>query len=615
MSCVILIRMCGIFAYTGNKNATEVLLDGLTTLEYRGYDSAGMYIPGRGAVKTPGAVGALREKIPTDFTGNSGIAHLRWATHGEPTEHNAHPHHSCREDVWVVHNGIIENFVELKESLVTDGCVFDSDTDTEVVAHLIERELRRNGGDIEQATRSALRAVRGTYGIAIMGGSDPSRIIAARMGAPLVLGLGDGECFIASDTTPILRHTRNVVFLEDGDVVIMTPGTHTITTLDATTASRPVHTLLWNPEEAQKGGYAHFMEKEIAEGPDVVRNALRGRLCADEGTVKLGGIERVAEKLHTIERLVIVGCGTALYAGMVGEYMLEEYVGIPVEVEPASEFRYRSTVLNSKTAVLAISQSGETADTLEAIREAKRHGALTLGIVNTVGSTIAREVDAGIYNHAGPEISVASTKAFISQVTVLALFTVFLGRQRFLSVAKGMEIVRALEQLPELIEQVLTRTAPVSALAKKYAHVRDFLYIGRRYNYPIALEGALKLKEVSYVHAEGYGAGEMKHGPIAMIDASFPTLAVAPSNSMYEKMLSNIQQIHARRGPVVAIATDDNHAICAHVDDVLYIPKTIEMLEPILAVVPMQMFAYHMAIARDINPDRPRNLAKSVTVE
>lgn len=606
--------MCGIFAYTGKKNAGEVLIDGLASLEYRGYDSAGIFTPESGAVKAKGAVHQLKRRIPAGFYGRSGIAHLRWATHGAPTEENAHPHSDCTEDVWVVHNGIIENFSELKEKLVAHGHTFRSETDTEVVAHLIEEHMKSEH-DFEKATFKALNEIRGAYGMVIQSRHDPERLIGARLGAPVVIGMGEGEGFIASDASPILRHTRTVVFMNDGEVASVTPKGHTIYTLDLQTIERTPEEVEWDAEEAKRDGYEHFMLKEIMEAPEVVRNTLRGRLMLDEGRAKLGGLEDVAEKLQDVKRLIIVGCGTAYYAGLAGEYMLEERAGIPVEVELGSEFRYRSPILDEKTAVLAISQSGETADTLEAIREGKRKGAITLGIVNTVGSTIARETDAGVYNHAGPEIGVASTKALVSQLTALALLTVFLGRQRKMTLAEGNEIAHALQALPEKIQSILERKAAIASLAKKYASCRDFLYIGRKYNYAIAFEGALKLKEVSYVHAEGCGAGEMKHGPLAMIDERFPTIAIAPNDSVYEKMISNMQVVRARKGPIIAVATDGNERMSGYADDVMYVPETIEMLTPILTVVPLQLFAYYFAKERGLNVDRPRNLAKSVTVE
>jgi len=608
--------MCGIFAYTGKgtKDAGKVLLQGLTSLEYRGYDSAGIFTPESGGVKTPGAVAELRKKIPKGFKGKSGIAHLRWATHGEPTQVNAHPHSDCEGEIWLVHNGIIENWQELRQNLIAKGHTFISNSDTEVIPHLVEEHLKREK-DFEKAAIAALKEIRGTYGMAIQYKGEPEKLIAARMGSPIVLGIGKKEHFIASDASPILPHTKKVVFLEDGEVAVITPETHTVYKLEGSRVNRAPEEIEWSAEEAQKGGYEHFMLKEIMEGGETIENTLRGRLIPEKGLAKLGGLESVAHQLKKIERIIIVACGTAYYAGLVGEYMLEEYAGIPVEVELGSEFRYRKPVINERTAVLAISQSGETLDTLEAVREGKRRGALTLGIVNTVGSTIARETDAGVYNHAGPEIGVASTKAFVSQLVALALLTIFLGRQRGMSAAEGKKIAKELKALPAKVQKVLGTKDVIENLARKYSDARDFLFIGRKYNYPVAFEGALKLKEISYIHAEGCGAGEMKHGPLAMIDNKFPTMALAPSDSVYEKVSSAIQQIKARKGPVIALATEGNEEIKKLADDVIYIPGTLEMLTPILSVIPLQLFAYYFARQKNLNVDRPRNLAKSVTVE
>jgi len=606
--------MCGIFAYSGKQGAAEILMDGLTALEYRGYDSAGIFIPGAGSLKSIGSASQLRLKLPENLKGESGIAHLRWATHGEPTELNAHPHHDCSGDIWLVHNGIIENYKEIKKELLNEGHTFISSTDTEVLAHLIEKYLKSEK-NFEKAVISALNQVRGTYGIAVCYEKEPEKIIAARMGAPVVLGLGENENFIASDPSPILRHTKNVVFLNDGDIAVITPLSHRIYNLDHKEIKRAAETLEWSIENTQKNGYESFMLKEIMEAPEVIKNSIRGRLIVEEGLAKLGGLELVQEKLRAIKRIIIVGCGTAFYSGLVGEYMIEECAGIPVEVEIASEFRYRKPLIDKETLVLAISQSGETADTLEAIREGKRKGALTIGIVNTVGSTIARETDAGIYNHVGPEIGVASTKAFISQITILALLTLFLGRQRNMSLSLGKKIAKELLQLSEKTKSILAQTKIIETVAQEYSSYRDFLYIGRKYNYAIAFEGALKLKEISYVHAEGYGAGEMKHGPLAMIDENFPTIAIAPLDSVYEKVISNIEEIKARKGKVIAITTEGNKEIENLVDRALYIPETLEMLSPILSIIPLQLFAYYFAKSKGYDMDRPRNLAKSVTVE
>ncbi len=606
--------MCGIFAYVGEEQAAPILMEGLSALEYRGYDSAGLCVGGR-CVRSVGAVEQLRARLgDTMLAGKSGIAHLRWATHGEPSEQNAHPHADCGQHVFVVHNGIIENFRELREKLAAAGHRFASETDSEVLARLIEAH-RRAGADLEQAVCLALKDVRGTYGLAVSCAEEPGTIIAARMGAPIVVGMGERAHFVASDPSPILAHTKHVLYLEDGEVAVLTAKAHRVFSLDGTKVSRDVETIEWGVEQIQKSGFDHFMLKEIMEEPDVIENTIRGRLIPGQGRAKLGGLDSVAERLAKVKRIVVVGCGTAFYAGQVGEYMLEEFAGIPVEVEVGSEFRYRTPILEEGTMLLAISQSGETADTLEAIREAKRQGALTIGIVNTVGSTIARETDAGIYNHAGPEIGVASTKAFISQLTALALLTLFLGRQRTMSEAVGKRIANELLALPLKLEHILLQHDELCALALRYKDARDFLYIGRKYNYATAFEGALKLKEVSYLHAEGCGAGEMKHGPLAMIDKNFPTFAIALQDSVYEKMRSNIQEIKARRGPVVALATEGDTGLADLADDVVFVPPTLEMLSPILAVVPLQLFAYYISVARGLNVDRPRNLAKSVTVE
>ena len=460
-----------------------------------------------------------------------------------------------------------------------------------------------------------LKKVQGTYGLLISYAKEPGTVITARMGSPVVLGIGQGENFVASDATPILKHTKEVVFLNDGDIAIVTADSYRVRTLQDTSVDRAKETIPWDVVEASRGGYPHYMLKEIFEAPEVLRNAIRGRLIAEEGKAKLGGLENVRGRLQEIDRLIIVACGTAYYAGLVGEYLIEELAGVPVEVELASEFRYRKPIIGPKTAVLAVSQSGETLDTLEAIREAKRKGALTLGIVNAVGSTIARETDAGVYNHAGPEIGVASTKAFLSQVSVLTLLALFLGRMRSLPEKKGKDLAEALQKLPDLAEKVLAESETIKAIAEKYKTARDFLYIGRRYSYPLALEGALKLKEISYVHAEGCGAGEMKHGPIAMIDPSFPTMAIVPKDSVYEKTISNIIEIRARKGPIIAVATEKDERVKEVADDIISIPKTLECLTPILSAIALQLFAYHFAAEKGYNVDKPRNLAKSVTVE
>ncbi|MEK7105268.1 MAG: glutamine--fructose-6-phosphate transaminase (isomerizing), partial [Patescibacteria group bacterium] len=506
----------------------------------------------------------------------------------------------------------------IRERLRGTGHTFTSQTDTEVLAHLIEHEQANGGSPIalKDAVAHALSHVRGAYGLALVSADNPNEIIVARLGSPLVIGVGKDEWFVASDPSAILSHSRQVVYLDDGELCVLGRNGYSITRLDMSPVEKHVEQIDWSVEDVQKNGQAHFMLKEMLEGPEVLVNTMRGRLNVEEGTAVLGGLRDVADRLRTIDRLIIVGCGSARLAGMVGKYMLEEYAGIPVEVEIASEFRYRQPVLTETTAVLAISQSGETADTLAAIREAKMKGVLTLGIVNTVGSSIARETDAGVYNHAGPEIGVASTKAFLSQMVVLAMFAIFLGRQRRMSVATGQRIAKELTELPELLQRILDNSASIKTLAERWAKYEHFFFLGRKYCTPVACEGALKLKEISYIHAEAYAAGEMKHGPIALIDANFPSVVICPKDSVYEKTRSNIEEIRARGGKVIALTTEGNETEMAECsDDVITIPKTLEMLTPILATAPLHLFAYYVALARNCDPDKPRNLAKSVTVE
>lgn len=606
--------MCGIFGYTGYKNAASLLISGLKTLEYRGYDSAGVFFPGIGRLRAVGEVEHLKEKMNERFFSSSGIGHTRWATHGAPEERNAHPHTDCSGTLAIVHNGIIENYEVLKRKLIAQGHAFASDTDSEVLAHLIE-EKRGIEPTLEGAVALALGSVTGTYGVAVVSEDEPDKIIIARSGSPLVIGIGERERFVASDPSAILQYTREVFYLNDGEYAVLLPSGHTIYTLAHQEVSRPSEMLAWEWEEVAKGGFAHFMEKEILEGPTVIRNALRGRLIKDEGRAQLGGLSEVAAQLQSAKRIRIIGCGSAYYAGLVGASMFEEYAGIEAHAELGSEFRYRSPVLAKDTVILAISQSGETADTLCAVREAKRRGLLTLGIVNVVGSSLARETDAGIYTHAGPEMGVASTKAFVSQLAALCLFTLFIGRQRDMGKATGVRIAEALFELPGKVQTILARRDQINAVALRYQQYRNFLYIGRKYQLPIAYEGALKLKEISYAHAEGYGAGEMKHGPIAMIDESFPTVAIALKDSVYEKTISAIKEIQARKGRVLGIGVEGDTYLSSLCDDVIFIPPTEELLAPILSTVALQLFAYAFAVAKGYNVDRPRNLAKSVTVE
>ncbi|MDX1607780.1 MAG: glutamine--fructose-6-phosphate transaminase (isomerizing) [Candidatus Spechtbacterales bacterium] len=611
--------MCGIIGYIGSNNDPGVGLEALKRLEYRGYDSAGMayYDTASKKINSERAVGRvsfLEEKMNASSPeGSPFIFHTRWATHGAPTEANAHPHSDCTGAFYIVHNGIIENYQELKSWLKEQGGhKFKSETDTEILAHLIEFHYN---GDLLEAVQKSLNMVVGTYGIAVISSHAPSELVAARLGSPLLVGVGEDGYFLASDPAGVIAHTKQVVYLEDGDIVKLASDNMQI--MSQETLKEPkIEELEWDLEEAQKGGYEHFMLKEIMEQPETIRATMRGRLLPDEGNVKLGGLENVAEQLKDIERIHIIACGTAYYAGMTGKYMLEEYAGIPTEVDIGSEFRYRKSILDKeKTAALFISQSGETADTIAPLKEVKNKGVLTLGIVNVVGSTIAREVDAGIYNHAGPEIGVASTKAFTSQLTALAMLSVFLGRQRGLSHSEGVEIVEEIEKLPEIIKGVLESAQDIKKLAQNYKDTQNMLYLGRKYNYPVALEGALKIKEISYIHAEGYAGGEMKHGPIALIDENFPTVALMPEDSVFEKMASNIEELKARKGTVIAVATEGSSEAKRLADDIMYVPESFEMLSPIVNVIPMQLFAYYVGVARGHNVDKPRNLAKSVTVE
>src|SRR3989338_9795677 len=543
--------MCGIFGLVSKDKvkAVPIVLGGLKRLEYRGYDSAGLaLLTGKGVFcrKKAGRIFELEKVVRKDVESNIGIGHSRWATHGKPTDKNAHPHCDCTGKIYLVHNGIVENFKELKAKLEKRGHVFRSDTDTEVSAHLIE-DLSKHYS-FEEAVRLALRSIVGTYAFAIINSDNPTTLIVASNSGPLLVGFSDTHKFVASDASAILPYTRKVVYLHDGELAILTPSDFRIVTLDRQAVSREQELIEWSQDEVRKNNFPHFMLKEIFEEPEAVENAIRGRLIINDGLAKLGGLESVEDKIKRLNRLIISACGTAYLAGLTGEYMLEEYGGMPVEVEYASELRYKKQLFDARTALLSVSQSGETADTLGALKEAKRKGILNLGLVNVVGSSIARETDAGVYNHAGPEIGVASTKAFVSQLAVLSLLGLFIGRQRDMSLVMGRRIASELAALPRKMRRVLKEAPNIKKLARKYHKYDHFLYLGRKYNYPVALEGALKLKEISYIHAEGYGAGEMKHGPIAMIDKEFPTIVVVPSDSVYEKTASNIQEIKARNG-------------------------------------------------------------------
>ncbi len=608
--------MCGIVAYVGSRSAPSILMDGLKRLEYRGYDSSGIAVLDSDkayVARAVGKVAALEQKVAADRPeGWTGIAHTRWATHGKPTEANAHPHADCAGRLLVVHNGIIENYQTLKRRLIAQGHTFRSETDTEVLAHLIERAY---AGDLPAAVQRALQEVEGTFGIAVLHLAHPRQIVMARRGSPIVLGVGEGETLAASDVAALAQHTDQVVYLEDNEVATLSPGDFSITTLANQAVTRRATTIDFGRAAAERGDFPHFMLKEIFEQPEALENALRGRLNHAEAVAKLGGLEAVMDRLEQARHLIIVSCGTSYYAGLYARYVFETLTDLTVETELASEFRYRKLNLRQNTVVLAISQSGETADTLAALREAKRKGALTLGLVNVVGSSIARETHGGIYCHAGMEIGVASTKSFTSQLTLLALMALLLGRARDLSYEEGAAILRGLEKIPDQMREVLKQSPAIRQLAEKYSTAEHFLYIGRKYQYPIALEGALKLKEIAYIHAEAYAAGEMKHGPIALIDPSFPTLALVPEDPSYEKMVSNIQEIRARDGKIVAVTTEGNSKLRPMVDDTIFIPRNHEVLTPLLTVVPLQLFAYHCAVLRGCDVDQPRNLAKSVTVE
>ncbi|HET7226198.1 MAG TPA: glutamine--fructose-6-phosphate transaminase (isomerizing) [Candidatus Eisenbacteria bacterium] len=610
--------MCGIVGYVGHRPCLPILVEGLKRLEYRGYDSAGVAIQNGDGLKVVKAAGKIRELesrlARESLPGTSGIAHTRWATHGEPNDVNAHPHVDGVGRLALVHNGIIENYAVLKAALKAEGHVFTTDTDTEVLAHLIEKH-RARGLKLELAVCAALADVEGTYGIAVMSADEPGTVIGARKGSPLVVGIADGEYFLASDVAPIIDHTRQVVYLDDGEMAVLTPdGFHTAT-VTAERIDKAVHEVEWDLTQIEKSGFDHFMLKEIFEQPAAMRNSMRGRLDTKEGLVRLGGLNMTTEEMREIRRLIILGCGTSWHAGLIGEYMIEEHARIPVEVEYASEFRYRNPIVREGTCVLVISQSGETADTLSAMREAQRKGARALGIVNVVGSTIARESDGGVYIHAGPEIGVASTKAFTCQVTVLALLTLALGRTRAMSAETGIQLARALDDAPGQVEQILSRSAEVRKIAEQYKHHNNFLYLGRGYQFPVALEGALKLKEISYIHAEGYPAAEMKHGPIALIDRNMPVVFMCTRDSAYDKVMSNMMEVRSRRGSIIAIATEGDTDVARLADHVIYVPQTLPMLQPMLSVVPLQLLAYHIAVLRGCDVDQPRNLAKSVTVE
>jgi glucosamine--fructose-6-phosphate aminotransferase (isomerizing) len=608
--------MCGIFAYAGLREAEPILLDGLRRLEYRGYDSAGIATLTGTRLhvrKKAGQVEKLTQhlnRVPAP--GCVGISHTRWATHGSPTDVNAHPHIGGDGLVAVVHNGVIENHTALRRTLQAEGVVFRSETDTEVIAQLIAYHLN---GDLVDAVQAALELLKGTYGLAVVSPQQPDVIVAARLGSPLVIGIGDGEHFVSSDPSALWGKTDRVAYLEDNQVCEITPDMWRVLCRDQTSIEPCVHRIDWDAAAADKGDFEHYMLKEIYEQPEVLETTMRGRLLDDAGTAHFGGLNLDCRQLRQADRIILTGCGTSYHAALVGEYLLEEFARLPVEVEYASEFRYRNPPMDRNTIVVAISQSGETADTLAALREAKRKGHHTLGICNVVGSTIAREADGGIYLHAGPEVGVASTKAFTSQVAVLTMLALYLGRLRHLSALAGARIVEELKAVPQAVKQVLACDSQVRRIAERYHGSEAFLYMGRQSLFPVALEGALKLKEVSYRHAEGYPSAEMKHGPIALVNENTPSIFLVPRNAVYEKVMSNLAEVQARGGPVIAIANEGDDEIAEHADEVVRVPAVADFLQPIVTVVPLQLLAYHVAQLRGCNIDKPRNLAKSVTVE
>jgi len=629
--------VCGIVGYVGFRRASGLIVEGLRRLEYRGYDSAGLAVledDGTLSVwKAAGRLSRLESLVKRGVPDSSiGIGHTRWATHGPPTDGNAHPHlggivRAAGESVAVVHNGVIENYRSLKTRLESEGYVFRSETDSEVIAHLIDSCLQRAlacasvvtdeavDGPYVMAVREALPHLRGTYGLLVLFRDQPELLVAARLGSPLVVGVGDGEYFVASDASPLAGHADRIVYLADNELAVITPQSLRVIHRDSGRVEPAVFNLDMAASDVSMGNYAHFMLKEIHEQPETIRAAMRGRLSLDDATAVFGGLNLTPTQLQRINRIVLTGCGTSWHAALVGEYLIEEFARLPVEVEYASELRYRNPPIDEGTLLFAITQSGETADTLAALREIKRKGHPTLAICNVVGSTIAKAADGGIYLHAGPEIGVASTKAFTSQCVVLALLALYFGRLRHMSYEKGIEVIRALEQLPDIVAEALQADAAIQRIAAKYRDASTFLYLGRQYNFPVALEGALKLKEISYIHAEGYPAAEMKHGPIALVDSATPSVFIIPQGAVYDKVILNLEEIKARSGPVIAVASPGDRRVLDLADDVIEIPQTVDFLQPIVAAIPLQLLAYHIAVLRGCDVDKPRNLAKSVTVE
>jgi glucosamine--fructose-6-phosphate aminotransferase (isomerizing) len=614
--------MCGIVGYIGSKDAAPLLLQGLKRLEYRGYDSAGIALLKGGllVMKQKGSVSGLENTIASngmDIEGSSiGIGHTRWATHGEPSDSNAHPHLNAAGDIAIIHNGIVENYSILKQELISAGYVFTSDTDSEVLVHLIDSIWKSNPSlDLESAVRHTLLHVEGAYGICVISSREPDRIIVARKGSPLVIGIGKGEFFVASDAAPIVEHTNKVIYLSDGELAVLTKEGYTVKNIENVRQEKIVTELDFSLEKIEKGGFEHFMLKEIFEQPAVMQDVMRGRVRLAEGRVCLGGIEDYLDRLKQAKRILICACGTSWHAGLIGEYLIEEFARIPVEVDYASEFRYRNPIVGAEDVVIVISQSGETADTLAALRAAKEKGALVMGICNVVGSTIARETTCGMFTHAGPEVGVASTKAFSAQVIVLYMLALALSKGRTISDDEIALNLRELSRIPEKATRIFDLDDQIRAIADRFKDARNFLYLGRGYNFPVALEGALKLKEISYIHAEGYPAAEMKHGPIALIDEDMPVIFIATRDSTYSKILSNIEEVRSRKGRVIAIASEGDNEIGHLAEHVIHIPQTSGPVTPLLTVIPLQLLAYHIATLRGCNVDRPRNLAKSVTVE
>ncbi len=610
--------MCGIVGYIGSRSAAEIIINGLKRLEYRGYDSSGVALVGEDLFynKSKGKIKFLEEKL--DFSNikhyHVGIGHTRWATHGAPSDINAHPHFDCKKEIAVVHNGIIENYAAIKALLIEKGHHFTSETDTEVIVHLIEMYYQKESSLLE-AVRHSLPLLDGTYGILVVSNREPDKIIAARKGSPLILGIGSGELFLASDASAVVEHTRRVVYLDDGEIVEITSDGFKTYDLGKNPVQKDESHISWDIKSIEKQGFPHFMLKEIFEQPETIKNAFRGRALIEEGEVRLDGLSLNPEDFAGIQRILFLACGTSWHAGLVAEYLIEEFARIPVEVEYASEFRYRKPVLRKGDLVFVISQSGETADTLAALREAKSCGIRVLGITNVVGSTIARETDGGVYIHAGPEIGVASTKAFTSQLVVIVLITILLARRSEMSRDEAKGYLQELEKLPQLVQAVLDKSDEIRKIAGQYCNRTNFLYLGRGVHFPVALEGALKLKEISYIHAEGYPAAEMKHGPIALIDDQMPVVFIAVRDEVYRKVIGNMEEVRARKGNIIAIANEGDREVHRYASHVIYIPEVSKLVAPLLTIIPLQLLAYHIAVLRGCSVDEPRNLAKSVTVE